>query len=115
MQVKREVLRLVSLTIAALAMAGCASPALPGALAATQPMETVTLAATATVTNTPTMLPTKTEAPSLTPTPEGVDYSQAFFDPQSEADFPRVIESPSPIDDPAGFYRLAGRVSSSGE
>jgi hypothetical protein len=32
-----------------------------------------------------------------------IDYNQAFFDPQSEADFPKVIESPSPIDDPAGF------------
>ena len=32
-----------------------------------------------------------------------MDYSQAFFDPQSEADFPRVIEAPSPIDDPADF------------
>jgi hypothetical protein len=28
-----------------------------------------------------------------------IDYNQAFFDPQSEADFPRVIEAP-PLDDP---------------
>jgi len=59
------------------------------------PTETKAPTMTATVTN--------TETPSLTPTPEGPDYSRVFFDPQSETDFSKVIEAPSPIDDPAGF------------
>ena len=40
-----------------------------------------------------------------TTTPEGIDYSAAFFDPQSEADIPQVIQSPSPIDDPTDFAK----------
>lgn len=46
-----------------------------------------------------------TETPKPTATPEGVDYSQAFFNPQNEADFAKVIESPSPIDNPAEFAK----------
>ncbi|HTX80311.1 MAG TPA: hypothetical protein VMC62_11610 [Longilinea sp.] len=39
----------------------------------------------------------------VTTTTSGIDYSQAFFDPQSEADLSEVIDAPSPIDDPANF------------
>jgi hypothetical protein len=68
------------------------------------PLPTITPTFTPTITSTysVTPSPTFTHTPTITPIPT-VDYNQAFFDPQSEADFPRVIESPSPIDDPVGF------------
>ncbi len=88
-------------------LSGCATPTQPVSAGteidtATQ-VNVVIPSATPefTVTSVPTTNETATEA--KTPTPEGVDYSQAFFDPQSEADFPEVIEAPSPIDDPADF------------
>ena len=65
---------------------------------------TVTPTAITVPSSTPTIPPTQTEIPTQTATP-WVDYSHAFFDPQSEADFPKVIESPSPLDDPVGFAK----------
>jgi hypothetical protein len=62
------------------------------------PLNTMTVEqATKNATSTETVVvPTKTK--------EGVDYSAAFnVDPQSEADFGKVIDSPSPIDDPTDF------------
>jgi hypothetical protein len=47
-------------------------------------------------------IPTETVV-APTETPEGVDYSPAFFDPQSEADYSKVIDSPSPIDNKTDY------------
>lgn len=96
--------------------AACQEPVTPPAETATAPgnvtqspiLETQTSADitqmplnTIPVGNTPTsdetvVMPTPTETP--------IDYSQAFnVDPQSEADFGKIIESPSPIDNPTDF------------
>jgi len=99
MLTNRAALWLMGLTIAVAALVGCVPHSLPGATATIQPTGTIIPTATATTADTPTLPPTKTEAPSLTPTPEGVDYSQAFFDPQSEADLSKVMDAPA-FDDP---------------
>jgi len=53
-------------------------------------------------TKTDTLEPTATEMP--TPTKEkSLIEGNIFFDPQSEADFDKVVESPSPIDEPEKF------------
>ena len=72
MQVRKEVLRLMGLTIAFVAMAGCVPHSLPGLMATTQPTETVapTATSTSTATDTPTLQPTATVAPTLAPTPD---------------------------------------------
>ena len=101
LQTGRIVLKIICLMTTALVMVGCVPHPQPELTATKLPTGTVVPVAT----NTATLIPTKTEAPSLTPTPEGVDYSQAFFDPQSEADFLKVIESPSPIDDPVDYAK----------
>ena len=90
--------RILLLSLLLLLLSGCTAPA---------PVPIPTLATTSTNTPQPTATtsPTQTKVPTQTETPKPteVDYSQAFFDPQSEADFPKVIESPSPLDDPTDY------------
>ena len=52
-------------------------------------------------TKTDTLEPTATEMP--TPTEVSLIEGNIFFDPQSEVDFDKVVESPSPIDEPEKF------------
>ena len=63
--------------------------------------------ATATQTWTLTAEPSPTATATATETPRPTEVSlikgNIFFDPQSEADFPMVVESPSPIDEPEKF------------
>ncbi len=56
---------------------------------------------TATVTATPE--PTATNEPTVTPTETPLIVGDIFFDPQSEADFDKVVKAPSPIDNPDEF------------
>ena len=62
---------------------------------------TTTQTWTLTVEPSPTATAKATEAP--TPTEESLIKGNIFFDPQSEADFDKVVESPSPIDEPDKF------------
>ena len=48
-------------------------------------------------------VPTATNEPTVTPTEKPLIEGNIFFDPQSEKDFARVVESPSPIDNPEEF------------
>ena len=65
------------------------------------------LAETATLpivdTPTATAEPTATKEPTVTPTEKPLIEGNIFFDPQSEADFDKVVKSPSPIDNPKEF------------
>ena len=67
--------------------------------------ETEVATATQTWTLTAEPSPTATATATETPTPTEVSLIEGniFFDPQSEADFPMVVESPSPIDEPDKF------------
>ena len=96
----RKITFAIIFVLISLTMTSCNSSTVFGPPFTATPTITPTFTPTFTPTLTP--IPTLTPRPTLTPIPT-VDYSQAFFDPQSEADFPRVIESPSPIDDPADF------------
>ena len=65
-------------------------------------MPTITLTSEPIKTQTPEPTATATEMP--TPTKEkSLIEGNIFFDPQSEADFDKVVESPSPIDEPEKF------------
>ncbi len=96
----RKITFTIIFVLISLIMTACNSSSVFGPTFTATPTITPTFTSTFTPTLTP--IPTITPRPTLTPIPT-VDYSQAFFDPQSEADFPRVIEAPSPIDDPADF------------
>ena len=68
---------------------------------ATQMPMIITLTSEPTKTNTPELTATATEMP--TPTEVSLIEGNIFFDPQSEVDFDKVVESPSPIDEPEKF------------
>ena len=52
---------------------------------------------------TATAEPTATKEPTVAPTEKPLIEGNIFFDPQSEADLAKVVESPSPIDNPKEF------------
>jgi hypothetical protein len=111
MQVRREVLRLMGLTIAFVAMAGCVPHSLPGLIATTQPAETVapTTTSTSTETVTPTLQPTATEAPTLAPTPDRYEIDGVKLNNWPESyeylvsHLDEFIEAPDPLTDIVAF------------
>jgi hypothetical protein len=117
MQTRRDMLKLLGLTTAAVVIESCipqsrSGPKTTETLVPGSSEATGTLKPTMTVTTQPTSTnipPTETAKPTERPTATATEVSlvkgNIFFDPQSKEDFSKVVEAPSPIDNPAEFAK----------